>query len=107
MHTSSRARTVLASEIWRIRMQNTFGLRALRHVFNDSSNDVRGKIISIYVLLILGNIGVWAAVLLGFAPFPALYGTAILAYTFGLRHAVDADHISAIDNVTRKLMQEN
>ena len=29
-----------------------------------------------------------------------------MAYTFGLRHAVDADHISAIDNVTRKLMQE-
>ena len=29
-----------------------------------------------------------------------------LAYTFGLRHAVDADHIAAIDNTTRKLMQE-
>lgn len=29
-----------------------------------------------------------------------------LAYTFGLRHAVDADHIAAVDNVTRKLMQE-
>jgi nickel/cobalt transporter (NiCoT) family protein len=33
-------------------------------------------------------------------------GTAFLAYSFGLRHAVDADHIAAIDNVTRKLMQE-
>jgi nickel/cobalt transporter (NiCoT) family protein len=32
--------------------------------------------------------------------------TAFLAYGFGLRHAVDADHIAAIDNVTRKLMQE-
>ncbi|MGV7790308.1 HoxN/HupN/NixA family nickel/cobalt transporter, partial [Mycobacterium kansasii] len=30
----------------------------------------------------------------------------VLAYTFGLRHAVDADHIAAIDNVTRKLMHE-
>lgn len=30
----------------------------------------------------------------------------MLAFTFGLRHAVDADHISAIDNVTRKLMQD-
>jgi nickel/cobalt transporter (NiCoT) family protein len=38
--------------------------------------------------------------------FPVLLGTALLAYTFGLRHAVDADHIAAIDNVTRKLMQE-
>jgi high-affinity nickel-transport protein len=34
-----------------------------------------------------------------------LLGTALLAYSFGLRHAVDADHIAAIDNVTRKLMQ--
>ncbi|TAL97808.1 MAG: HoxN/HupN/NixA family nickel/cobalt transporter [Paraburkholderia sp.] len=31
-------------------------------------------------------------------------GTSVLAYSFGLRHAVDADHIAAIDNVTRKLM---
>jgi high-affinity nickel-transport protein len=37
---------------------------------------------------------------------PALLGTALLAYSFGLRHAVDADHIAAIDNVTRKLMQQ-
>ena len=35
-----------------------------------------------------------------------LLGTALLAYGFGLRHAVDADHIAAIDNVVRKLMQE-
>jgi high-affinity nickel-transport protein len=33
-------------------------------------------------------------------------GTAVLAYSLGLRHAIDADHIAAIDNVTRKLMQE-
>ena len=33
-------------------------------------------------------------------------GAAFAAYGFGLRHAVDADHISAIDNTTRKLMQE-
>jgi len=31
----------------------------------------------------------------------------ILAYTFGLRHAFDADHLAAIDNSTRKLVQEN
>jgi nickel/cobalt transporter (NiCoT) family protein len=40
------------------------------------------------------------------SPYPLLLGTAFLAYSFGLRHAVDADHIAAIDNVTRKLMQE-
>jgi high-affinity nickel-transport protein len=33
-------------------------------------------------------------------------GVSILAYTLGLRHAFDADHISAIDNTTRKLMNE-
>jgi high-affinity nickel-transport protein len=33
-------------------------------------------------------------------------GVAVLAYTLGLRHAFDADHISAIDNTTRKLMSE-
>jgi len=35
---------------------------------------------------------------------PALLGAAVLAYTLGCRHAVDADHIAAIDNATRKLM---
>jgi high-affinity nickel-transport protein len=33
-------------------------------------------------------------------------GIAGLAYTLGLRHAFDADHISAIDNTTRKLMND-
>ena len=44
--------------------------------------------------------------MLAFRSHPVLLGTALLAFTFGLRHAVDADHICAIDNVTRKLMQE-
>jgi high-affinity nickel-transport protein len=51
--------------------------------------------------------------LLGFGLFlyyardnPALAGLASLAYTFGLRHAFDADHIAAIDNTTRKLLQD-
>jgi high-affinity nickel-transport protein len=41
-----------------------------------------------------------------FRHYPVLLGTALVAWTFGLRHAVDADHIAAIDNVTRKLMQQ-
>src|SRR5882672_12543355 len=32
------------------------------------------------------------------------FGTGILAYTLGMRHAFDADHIAAIDNTTRKLV---
>jgi high-affinity nickel-transport protein len=57
-------------------------------------------------VLALFNLGAWAWALLVFRGFPVLLGTAFLAYSFGLRHAVDADHIAAIDNVTRKLMQE-
>ena len=34
-------------------------------------------------------------------------GVGILAYTFGLRHAFDADHIAAVDNTTRKLIADN
>jgi nickel/cobalt transporter (NiCoT) family protein len=60
-----------------------------------------------YALLLGANAAVWALAFLLFAPEHAvLLGTALLAYTFGLRHAVDADHISAIDNVTRKLMRD-
>ncbi len=89
-------------------MSKQFGITPLKHVFNDSSTDLRKKIIGIYILLIAFNVIAWAVALLGFSvQYPALLGTALLAYTFGLRHSVDADHISAIDNVTRKLMQEN
>ncbi len=47
----------------------------------------------------------WLWALAAFRDYPVLLGTALLAYSFGLRHAVDADHIAAIDNITRKLMQ--
>src|SRR5271168_2961984 len=67
---------------------------------------LRRRITAIYALLILANLAVWAWAVLVFRDQPILLGTALLAYGFGLRHAVDADHIAAIDNVTRKLMQE-
>ncbi|GIM45393.1 HoxN/HupN/NixA family nickel/cobalt transporter [Collibacillus ludicampi] len=38
--------------------------------------------------------------------YPALFGIGFLAYTLGLRHAFDADHIAAIDNTVRKLIQD-
>ena len=77
-----------------------------RNLFNDASAGVRGKIVAIYSLLFVFNAAAWLWALLAFHRFPLLLGTALLAYSFGLRHAVDADHIAAIDNVTRKLMQE-
>src|SRR5271157_5680675 len=78
----------------------------LRRTFDDRSADLRGRLVGIYTLLIAANIAIWAWALLTFRDHPVLLGTALLAYGFGLRHAVDADHIAAIDNVTRKLMQE-
>jgi high-affinity nickel-transport protein len=56
--------------------------------------------------LVAVNAAAWAWALVAFRDFPVLLGTATLAYSFGLRHAFDADHIAAIDNVTRKLMQD-
>ncbi|MEH1833685.1 MAG: HoxN/HupN/NixA family nickel/cobalt transporter [Nostoc sp.] len=82
-------------------------LSRFSRIFNDSSRNVRRKVISIYAFLISVNILVWVVALIAFHRYPLLLGTAVLAYSFGLRHAVDADHIAAIDNVTRKLMQEN
>jgi high-affinity nickel-transport protein len=70
------------------------------------TGNLRGKIFGIYAFLIAFNLSAWAVAFVAFAKHPLLLGTALLAYTFGLRHAVDADHISAIDNVTRKLMQD-
>jgi high-affinity nickel-transport protein len=70
------------------------------------SRDLRGRIAGIYVLLLAVNVAAWTWALVAFHHFPLLLGTAMLAYSFGLRHAVDADHIAAIDNVTRKLMQD-
>jgi high-affinity nickel-transport protein len=90
-------------------MSNTgssFSLVSLLHVFQDNPKDVRGKIIGISAFLIVVNVLVWIISLILFGHSAFLLGLAITAYTFGLRHAVDADHISAIDNVTRKLMQE-
>jgi high-affinity nickel-transport protein len=74
-------------------------------VLNEGGADLRRRLIAIYAVLIAGNVLIWLWALVALGGHPVLLGTALLAYTFGLRHAVDADHIAAIDNVTRKLMQ--
>ncbi|QOQ76976.1 HoxN/HupN/NixA family nickel/cobalt transporter [Pseudomonas poae] len=81
-------------------------IHRLAQVFSDSNRQVRSKLFGIYGLLIAINVGAWLWALVAFHEHPVLLGTALLAYSFGLRHAVDADHIAAIDNATRKLMQE-
>lgn len=60
---------------------------------------IRGK-----ASVTLGLLGIFTGlVALILLQFPPLAAPGLLAYTFGLRHAVDVDHIAAIDNVTRKL----
>jgi high-affinity nickel-transport protein len=81
-------------------------LQGLLSLFNDSPSHLRGKVIGIYGILFLFNAAAWVWAVVAFRHYPVLLGTALLAYSFGLRHAVDADHIAAIDNVTRKLMQQ-
>jgi nickel/cobalt transporter (NiCoT) family protein len=78
----------------------------LRRLLHDEDRDTRSRIAGVYGLLLVFNLAAWGWALAAFHHFPVLLGTAFLAYSFGLRHAVDADHIAAIDNVTRKLMQE-
>jgi nickel/cobalt transporter (NiCoT) family protein len=75
--------------------------------FDDRPSHTKTKVAITYVLLLAGNLGAWAWALIAFADRPALLGIAFLAYLFGLRHAFDADHIAAIDNVVRKLMQQD
>jgi high-affinity nickel-transport protein len=78
----------------------------LSNLFNDAGDNLRYRVVAIYGILFAFNLGAWIWAGIAFHRYPVLLGTALLAYSFGLRHAVDADHIAAIDNVTRKLMQE-
>src|SRR6516164_5393661 len=81
-------------------------LALIRDILDDRAGSLRTSLIGLFGLLITANLAAWAWALMVFRQQPILLGTALLAYGFGLRHAVDADHIATIDNVTRKLMQE-
>ena len=75
-------------------------------IITGPTHSIRARVVFTIVSLLVANAAAWAWALLAFRDFPLLLGTATLAYSFGLRHAFDADHIAAIDNVTRKLMQD-
>src|SRR3569833_1132235 len=76
----------------------------LRTLFGDAQT--RSRLFWLYGGLVAFNVIAWVWAFAEFSSQPVLMGTAFLAYVFGLRHAFDADHIAAIDNVVRKLMQE-
>jgi high-affinity nickel-transport protein len=84
----SRVRASFSPSEWRT-MYSMFGFIILLHVVG-------------FTLLIVAsnhNFHIGKAQMLG-------VGTGVLAYTLGMRHAFDADHIAAIDNTTRKFMSE-
>ncbi|CAG8150532.1 unnamed protein product [Penicillium salamii] len=62
------------------------------------------RAIGIIAFIALLNIIVWVAAGIVLSYHPSLVSTAALAYSLGLRHAFDADHISAIDLMTRRLL---
>jgi nickel/cobalt transporter (NiCoT) family protein len=69
-------------------------------------NSTRAGVIRLFAVLGAINAGAWVAVLLGARHFPLLLPLGVTAFALGLRHAVDPDHIAAIDGTTRKLMHE-
>src|SRR6185437_4891536 len=80
----------------------------LWRVLRSGDSGLRTRILAIYAVLIGVNVLAWVLAALASARLhdPKFIALGFLAYGLGLRHAVDADHISAIDNVTRKLMQD-
>src|SRR5438105_5282902 len=66
----------------------------------------RRRLFGFFGLVVLIHLVGWGALLTYGFGHPAFIALGGLAYTFGLRHAFDADHIAAIDNTTRKLLQE-
>jgi nickel/cobalt transporter (NiCoT) family protein len=83
--------------------------KIFRESFRNMDRTERRRVIGMYGSIILMHV-------VGFVVFvvyvlPAHYkffgvGLSVTAYTLGLRHAFDADHISAIDNTTRKSMSQ-
>lgn len=81
---------------------------SLQPVYSDLavSRSEKAKIVVVYVAIgIITAFSVTAASIIGHIS-PVLAGLGIVAYVLGLRHGVDADHIAAIDNTTRKLIQQ-
>jgi high-affinity nickel-transport protein len=90
--------------------QASLGMRSmLRQSFKAMTPEERWRVIGMYgVILALHAIGFFVFIVL---VLPSHYrglgiGVSGLAYSLGLRHAFDADHISAIDNTTRKVMND-
>ena len=67
---------------------------------------LRRRALKVLLVLLLANASALAILLTLGNTYPSLISAGVLAMSFGLRHAVDADHIAAIDNVTRRLIAD-
>jgi high-affinity nickel-transport protein len=70
----------------------------------DLRNEPRAALL--LLALVMANLLAWGWAWRTFSGSTALMAASLLAWCYGLRHAVDADHIAAIDTVTRKMMQQ-
>ena len=70
------------------------------------STHERGQLIGLYGAVALLHVIGWGLYLYFSARFHALIGLGFVAYMFGLRHAFDADHIAAIDDTIRIMLQK-
>jgi high-affinity nickel-transport protein len=83
--------------------------RAVHHFsprFAGDGRAVRRNAVTLMTLLSCIAMFLWVLTLLAFTGNRSLLALAGLAFVFGLRHAMDADHIAAIDSITRRLLYE-
>ncbi|MDP4146855.1 MAG: HoxN/HupN/NixA family nickel/cobalt transporter [Bacillota bacterium] len=67
--------------------------------------DLSGWLVYVFAVVTIHIIG-FILLMMGARIYPEMIGMAFISYTLGLRHAFDADHIAAIDNTVRKLIQQ-
>ncbi|WP_274651159.1 HoxN/HupN/NixA family nickel/cobalt transporter [Paenibacillus humicola] len=73
---------------------------------NEKAGKIQGRWTGYAAAVIALHIAGIILLLVSLPKFPVLLELGILAYTLGMRHAFDADHIAAIDNTVRKLVQQ-
>jgi high-affinity nickel-transport protein len=81
-------------------------LQKIFSIINKAPTSLKKRLFWVFSFIIIFNLGIWLGTFFLWQKFPVLLGLVTLAYGLGLRHAVDADHIAAIDNTTRKFMSE-
>jgi high-affinity nickel-transport protein len=68
--------------------------------------ETRARVVALFAILAAFTGAAWIALLAAAHQFPLLLPLGVTAFVLGLRHAVDPDHIAAIDGTTRKLMRD-